>query len=297
MFLLASHFFIFSFLFSGKRLNFVADLLKTKAMRQFIFLCMMALAAFASAQQTYKEVRDIPYSSEQDAYAKERCKLDVYYPEGQTDCPVVVWFHGGGLEGGSKFIPGELRQSGYVVIAVNYRLLPNCSPDDCIDDAAAATAWAYKHAEEYGGSHRKVVVSGHSAGGFLTDMIGLQKKWLQKYNVDADSLMALVPFSGQCVTHFNFRKLRGLKELQITVDDYAPITFIRPDAPPIVIVSGDRELEMNGRYEEQAFFWRLLKLCGHPDVSLYEMQGYSHGDMAAPAFHILKSTIRRLAGK
>lgn len=266
-------------------------------MRQFFFLFLLAFSVMVKAQQAYREVRDIHYSAEQDAYARQRCTLDVYYPEGKHDCPVVVWFHGGGLEGGSKFIPHELKECGYVVVGVNYRLLPHCTPDDCIDDAAAATAWAYKHAEEYGGSPRHIYVSGHSAGGFLTDMIGLQKKWLQKYGVDADSLRALVPMSGQCVTHFNFRKLRGLNELQITVDDYAPITFIRPDAPPIVIVSGDRELELNGRYEEQAFFWRLLKLCGHPDVTIYEMQGYSHGDMAAPAFHILKQTIRRLSGK
>ena len=72
------------------------------------------------------------------------------------------------------------------------------------------------------------------------------------------------------------------------------MTFIRKDAPPIVIISGDREIELYGRYEEQAFFWRMLKLVGHPDATLYEMQGYSHGDMAAPAFHILKQTIKRL---
>lgn len=266
-------------------------------MRQFFALCLMAFCVLAYAQQTYREVRDIPYSNEQDAYVKERCKLDVYYPEGKKDCPVVVWFHGGGLEGGSKFIPSELKECGYVVVGVNYRLLPKCTPAQCIDDAAAATAWAYKHAEQYGGSPRKVFVTGHSAGGYLTDMIGLDKRWLQKYGVDADSLCALVPFSGQCVTHYNVRKLQGLDPLRLTIDDYAPMTFIRKDAPPIVIISGDREMELYGRYEEQAFFWRMLKLVGHPDVSLYEMQGYSHGDMAVPAFHILKQTIRRLSAK
>ncbi|MBQ6191809.1 MAG: alpha/beta hydrolase [Bacteroidaceae bacterium] len=264
-------------------------------MRRFITICLMAFCMAASAQQKYKEVRDIPYTNEQDAYAQERCKLDVYYPEGKTDCPVVVWFHGGGLEGGNKFIPSELKECGYVVVGVNYRLLPKCTPAQCIDDAAAATAWAYKHAEQYGGSHRKVFVSGHSAGGYLTDMIGLDKQWLRKYGVDADSLRALIPFSGQCVTHYNVRKLQGLQPLQLTIDNFAPMTFIRKDAPPIVIISGDREMELYGRYEEQAFFWRMLKLAGHPDATLYEMQGYSHGDMAAPAFHILKQTVRRLA--
>ena len=78
------------------------------------------------------------------------------------------------------------------------------------------------------------------------------------------------------------------------VDQYAPLTYVRPDAPPIVIISGDRELELYGRYEEQAYFWRMLKLIGHKDVTLYEMQGYDHGAMAQPAYYILKQHIKRL---
>ena len=78
---------------------------------------------------------------------------------------------------------------------------------------------------------------------------------------------------------------------------YAPLTFVRPDAPPIVIISGDREMELLGRYEEQAYFWRMLKLAGHKDVTLYEMQGYDHGAMPQPAYHILKQHIKRLTAK
>jgi hypothetical protein len=62
----------------------------------------------------------------------------------------------------------------------------------------------------------------------------------------------------------------------------------------MVIISGDRELELYGRYEEQAYFWRMLKLVGHKDVTLYEMQGYDHGSMPQPAYKILKDHIRRL---
>ena len=112
--------------------------------------------------------------------------------------------------------------------------------------------------------------------------------------IDADSIAALVPFSGQVITHYNVRKLHGLTPFQPVIDEYAPLTFCRPDAPPIVIISGDRELELYGRYEEQAYFWRLLKMVGHKDVTLYEMQGYNHGEMAHPAYHILKNTIKRL---
>ena len=261
----------------------------------FLILALLLCTTIARAQ--YNQVNDIPYRDAAEGYAQERCKLDVYYPTNETDAPVVVWFHGGGIEGGEKHIDPQLKNCGLVVVAANYRLLPKAPIDDILDDAAAAVAWTYKNIAKYNGSKRKIFVAGHSAGGYLLDMIGLDKRWLSKYGVDADSLAALVPFSGQCVTHYNIRKQQGIPPLQATIDQYAPLTYVRADAPPIIIISGDRELELFGRYEEQAYFWRMLKLVGHKDVTLYEMQGYDHGAMPFPAYKILKDHIKRLTEK
>ena len=261
----------------------------------FLILALLLCTTIARAQ--YNQVNDIPYRDAAEGYAQERCKLDVYYPTNETDAPVVVWFHGGGIEGGEKHIDPQLKNCGLVVVAANYRLLPKAPIDDILDDAAAAVAWTYKNIAKYNGSKRKIFVAGHSAGGYLLDMIGLDKRWLAKYGVDADSLAALVPFSGQCVTHYNIRKQQGIPPLQATIDQYAPLTYVRADAPPIIIISGDRELELFGRYEEQAYFWRMLKLAGHKDVTLYEMQGYDHGAMPFPAYKILKDHIKRLTEK
>ena len=262
-----------------------------------IFLILALLFCTPLAWGQYNQVNDIPYRESAKGYAQERCKLDVYYPTSSQDAPVVVWFHGGGIEGGEKHIDPQLKNSGLVVVAANYRLLPKAPIDDILDDAAAAVAWTYKNIAKYNGSSRKIFVAGHSAGGYLLDIIGLDKRWLAKYGVDADSLAALVPFSGQCITHYNIRKQQGIPPLQATIDQYAPLTYIRPDAPPIIIISGDRELELFGRYEEQAYFWRMLKLVGHKDVTLYEMQGYDHGAMPFPAYKILKDHIRRITAK
>ena len=261
----------------------------------FLILALLLCTTIARAQ--YNQVNDIPYRDAAEGYAQERCKLDVYFPTNETDAPVVVWFHGGGIEGGEKHIDPQLKNCGLVVVAANYRLLPKAPIDDILDDAAAAVAWTYKNIAKYNGSKRKIFVAGHSAGGYLLDMIGLDKRWLAKYGVDADSLAALVPFSGQCVTHYNIRKQQGIPPLQATIDQYAPLTYVRADAPPIIIISGDRELELFGRYEEQAYFWRMLKLVGHKDVTLYEMQGYDHGAMPFPAYKILKDHIKRLTEK
>lgn len=262
-------------------------------MKRFLLLILLLQATLAVAQN-YRTDAEIPYSQDTDAYAKERCKLDVYYPTEQKDCPVVVWFHGGGLTGGNKFVPEELKNSGLVVVAVNYRLMPKASIDQCIDDAAAAVAWTFAHIGQYNGAADKIFVAGHSAGGYLTDMIGLDKHWLAKYDVDADRIAALVPYSGQVITHFALRARRGMQPTQPLIDEYAPLYHIRPDAPPIVIISADREQELYGRYEETAYFWRMLKLVGHKDVTIYELDGYNHGDMAVPAHAILKKNIKRL---
>lgn len=147
---------------------------------KFLVLVLLFCTMVARAQQ-YQQVNDIPYTESADAYAQERCKLDVYYPTDLKDAPVVVWFHGGGIEGGNKHIDPQLKNCGLVVVAANYRLLPQAHIDDILDDAAAAVAWTYKNIEKYGGSHRKIFVAGHSAGGYLLDMIGLDKKWLAKY--------------------------------------------------------------------------------------------------------------------
>ena len=76
----------------------------------YLFLFSLFICNILAAQdQDYKIVRDISYTQSKNPYAVERCKLDLYYPENAKDFPTVVWFHGGGLSGGSKFIPEELK--------------------------------------------------------------------------------------------------------------------------------------------------------------------------------------------
>ena len=257
-----------------------------------VTILLLAICSIASAQVA----KDIQYaSSAADAYLQERCKLDVYAPEGAKDLPVVVWFHGGGLTGGGKTaIPRGLKESNYVVVSANYRLIPKGTIANCIDDAAAAVAWAFENVARYGGSPDKIFLSGHSAGGYLIDMLGLDKRWLAKYGIDADRVAGLIPFSGQVLTHYSHRNTIGMTPYQPLIDEYAPLAHVRKDAPPIVIISGDRNLELYGRYEETAYFWRLFQMVGHPDATIYELDGFTHGNMADPAVQILKDNVRRI---
>ena len=91
-------------------------------MKKQILIVTMLLVGLVSGAQEYNTVKDICYTAKSGAYAQERLKLDVYYPEGTKDCPVIVWFHGGGIEAGQKEIPEKLKGKGYVVIGANYPL-------------------------------------------------------------------------------------------------------------------------------------------------------------------------------
>lgn len=264
-----------------------------------LLLLVLLLSIQAMAQKTkYAVQENIQYYQDAvnkaDGYTKERCVLDVYYPKNSPGFATVVWFHGGGLTSGNKEIPHELKQQGVAVVGVNHRLYPQVKSPGYIEDAAAAVAWVLHNIKSYGGDPSLVFVSGHSAGGYLASMVGLDKRWLNNHNLDANSIAGLIPFSGHTITHFTVREERGIKGTQPIVDELAPLYHVRADAPPLLLITGDRELELLGRYEENAYMLRMMKLAGHKDTRLHELDGYDHGGMAAPAFPLLLKEVRRI---
>lgn len=269
------------------------------SLRRTLFTVVLLAAGFSARGQDggYLTISDIPYYPdairESDEYINERCVLDLYYPGELKNYPTIVWFHGGGLTGGNKFIPEALKEKGLAVIAVNYRLYPKIKAPVYIEDAAAAVAWAFKNIADYGGDPSLIFVSGHSAGGYLTSMVGLDKRWLKAHDIDADSIAGLIPFSGHTITHFTVRRERGIDRLQPLVDDLAPLYHVRADAPPLLLITGDRELELLGRYEENAYLMRMMKVAGHQDTRIMELDGYGHG-MTYPAYPLLVNEVQRI---
>jgi len=248
--------------------------------RTLLFFLLFSSMVTVMAQE-YLTKEDINYYSDSickaDEYIKKKCVLDIYYPKEGKCLGTIIWFHGGGLNVGRKEIPSALKDRGYAVVGVDYRLSPKVKAPAYIEDAAAATAWVFNHIKEFGGDPNSIFISGHSAGGYLTLMITLDKSYLNKYHIDANKIAGIIPFSGQAITHFTIRRENGIGALQPTIDKYAPLSFVRADAPPMLLVTGDRELEMYGRYEENAYLARMMKLVGNKTTTLYELQGYNHG--------------------
>nr|WP_319398293.1 alpha/beta hydrolase [uncultured Carboxylicivirga sp.] len=266
-------------------------------MKHLLAICIALLSISAWGQTNYQTEENIHYYSKDenkhDDYKKERCVLDIYYPENVDKFATIVWFHGGGLTGGHKEIPAALKEKNVAVIGVNYRLYPNVKAPEYIKDAAAAVAWTFKNIESFGGDSTLIFVSGHSAGGYLTSMIGLDKSYLAAFDIDANNIAGLIPFSGHAITHFTVRQERGIPGEQPIIDSLAPLYHVRADAPPLLLITGDRELEMLGRYEENAYLMRMMKIAGHKQTRLFELDGYGHG-MTEPAFPLLLNEVRRI---
>ena len=64
----------------------------------------------------------------------------------------------------------------------------------------------------------------------------------------------------------------------------------------MLLITGDRELELLGRYEENAYLMRMMKVVGHTETKIYEIDGYGHG-MTAPAFPLLLNEVERITKK
>lgn len=102
----------------------------------------------------------------------------IYCPTGDSDSPVLVYFHGGGLVMGSNHSFEPLARalasaSGATVVAVDYRLAPEAPPPAQFDDAFAATDWLSRNAGDVGVDAGRLGVVGDSAGGALAAAVAL----------------------------------------------------------------------------------------------------------------------------
>ena len=248
-------------------------------------------AAPTTPSRAVAVIKDLPYKTSDGLteYERDRCKLDLYLPQGEKGFASVVWFYGGGLEGGDKgnkvnvAIATNLAKHGIGCAVVNYRLAPKATYPAYLDDAAAGVAWVLGNIAERGGDPKRVFVSGHSAGAYLTAAIGYNPKFLAKYRVSTAQLAGLIPISPQVFTHFQIRKERGVPNPRTTplIDEDAPAYHARADAPPTLILIGDDDWP--ARLEECQYFVKLLKVLKHPDAELRVISGRNHNSIADKA--------------
>ncbi len=214
-----------------------------------------------------KTIKNIVYCN----IGHERHVLDVILPD-KEEFDVFVYFHGGGLESGSKecgFI-AELAEMGIAVVSANYRMYPSAVFPEFIRDAAAAVAWTFKHINEYG-KCRKIYVGGSSAGGYLSMMLCFNKAYLAPHHLEPTQIAGFIHDAGQPTSHFNVLREKGIDSRRVIVDETAPLYYIGQDAEyaPMLFIVSDNDME--NRYEQTMLVLSTLKHFRY-DMSTVELK-------------------------
>ena len=140
-----------------------------------------------------------------------------------------------------------------VFVSVSYRLIPDVSYPEPVNDCIQAVKWVTDHIAAYGGSPERIHVGGHSAGGQIAALMALHDDWLAAAGLPADVIKTVFCLS----TTYNRRMVNP----QAAPDHVPkePMTAISPDSPialadrahtPFLIAWGGKEderLERTGR--------------------------------------------------
>lgn len=263
-------------------------------------IAFFAATAIHAATITEKDIAYYPEAAlkEADDYQKSRCRLDLRHPEGKTGFATLIWFHGGGLTAGQRAFP-KINDPNITVVAAGYRLSPKAKLPEFIEDAAAAAAWTFKNIASYGGDPEKVFIAGHSTGGYLALMVGMDPRYLAPHGISNQAFAGLIPVSAQVTTHFHVKKLLGNKNdpLVPTIDEYAPLHFVSKKLPPICVITGDRKIQFMSRVEENDLFAVTLKNLGHAYVEFHEMPAVNHGQVGNASAKLIANFIRHASGE
>jgi acetyl esterase/lipase len=96
---------------------------------------------------------------------------------GRRGRAAVVWMHGGGYVAGAAGIPADLRiaaqRQGWLVVSVEYRLAPEATIAQSLDDTYAVLRWVHDNAAPLGVDPARIAVGGASAGGGHAAMLAL----------------------------------------------------------------------------------------------------------------------------
>ena len=232
-------------------------------------------------------------------------KLDVARPDGDGPFPAIVFIHGGGWYQGKRQAYRtqieEAAKRGYVAATISYRLMKfdekqkeTTSADPIfpaqIHDAKAAIRWLRANAEKYHVDPNRIGVTGGSAGGHLSLLVGLTdpsaKLEGESGNPDQSSrVQAVVNVFGptemsgcyqKSSVAWIFRLFMGgtPDETSQRYQAASPVTYVSKDDPPVLTLHGDRDALVP--IEQATILDEKMKAAGATHELLI-LQGQGHG--------------------
>ncbi|HVZ82635.1 MAG TPA: alpha/beta hydrolase [Terracidiphilus sp.] len=187
--------------------------------------------------------------------------MDYYAPKGGGRHPIAIIIHGGGYHGGDSrsgseaYVADFLAPAGYAVFSVNYRLAPKYPYPYMVLDVQRAVRYIRYNAKKWHADPNKIALVGGSAGGFLSNMVGLlnapgdakaadpvdreSARAQAVVSLYAQSSFAFVPLNAD--VHRLLDPLIAEKGEKEAIREASPITYVNKDDPPFLEILGDRD--------------------------------------------------------
>jgi acetyl esterase/lipase len=256
-----------------------------------------------------RALRGVPYGNVEGSRPLE---LDLWLPD--TDqpgpFPLVLFVHGGAWRRGRRddmgmrtrhWAPGpfaRLAAAGFAVACVDYRLSGEAAFPAPLDDLRTALRRLTLRSAEFGTDTGRTVVWGESAGGHLASLLALT-------HTDPPLAGAVVwygpsdlttPRGGFAPDDPNTPEALMLGATPASVPARAraasPLTQVRPDAPPFLLVHGDADTMVNVSHSQSLA--TALEKADSP-VELWTMAGADHGWYPLPDARVEEIFSRSLA--
>jgi len=242
-----------------------------------LLLVMATMLAVGSATPQRLSIHhDVAYTPSSDV----RQTLDVYAPANAEGAPLLVFIHGGGLLFGDKALAAHVGQrlalEGIVTVAPNHRFSPAVTHPAHVQDAAAAVAWAVANASRFGADPRRLIVAGHSSGGYLAALLATDARWLEAAGVDRKLLRGVAPISG----FFHVPRLAPERPKSVWGEDpdawqqASPAAHVDADLAPMLLLYADGDDD--ARKAENVDFAAALRQAGAAEPRLIEVRHRDH---------------------
>ena len=256
------------------------------------------------------------------AFGSHGQKLDIYRPRrALINSPVLLQIHGGAWteKMGSKneqAIPlmSHMAMRDWICVSIDYRLSPKATFPEHIIDCKEGLAWVKAQIKDYGGNPDFIILTGGSAGGHLSALLGLTPNdpVFQPGFEDIDTrVQGVVPFYGvydltdeyQLQHNASQRKLFEESVLKLSLEAnlaqyqaVSPLSRINADAPPFLIIHGDKDSLVPVAYA-RLFAGKLREVSKQP-VAYAEIADAQHAFDMFPSLrceHVKQGVERFLA--
>lgn len=193
--------------------------------------------------------------------------------------PVILFVQGGGWDSGDPdnytFVARALAPEGFIVVLAGYRLYPEVVFPGMIEDTARAVAWTHCNIARLGGDPDRITLAGHSAGAYNILMVALDRQWLGREGQSADELAGVAALSAP-TDFYPFTNQSARNSLGSAPDPLQtqPVTFVRGDAPPLLLIHGELDTLVRPRNSRE-LARRIDEAGGKAELQIFPTMNHS----------------------